>query len=520
MANPNITPVGFLNQLQPSIAGPLDSRFCFDTIANRDALADGARYAGLVTYVLEDDTVYILQGGTSNGHWQPLEGRSILSGNGVPADTLGRDGDTYLDRDTGDLYTKSDGAWTATGQSLRGIQGFQGIGITGVDNTSDVIAGMPRDVELLRTDPAGTTVSDLTVTLPPGAPGLNAALDGDGIGTVTTVPLNGDGTVGTATVSITGDAQNIEFNFGLPVGLEGVAGDDFIGVTFTGGSTLGEATVVQPRLQRPDGTMVNAGDPFTVQAGQRGERGPAGAGATIQVLNDNMVVHATGGSFEQFNFNGGITASQNQNNLEEVDINIDPIQAVVDQNSTNEIMYWYGTQAELQALIDAGSVQNNVLYTTTDDANLSVINEGTGLTARLADGRYGALADVTRNNAKLGLPIPDPAGANPVTDPSTDEGRVPTVQPDGTYVLQTPSTAGLTTLGITATADEINVLDGIPTTLTTTEIGYLDGVTSAIQTQLDTKADANNPSLTGTKSLDNGVFRVCLLYTSPSPRDS
>lgn len=40
---------------------------------------------------------------------------------------------------------------------------------------------------------------------------------------------------------------------------------------------------------------------------------------------------------------------------------------------------------------------------------------------------------------------------------------------------------------VTASAAELNVLDGIPATLTFTELGYVDGVTSAIQTQLDAK---------------------------------
>ena len=42
--------------------------------------------------------------------------------------------------------------------------------------------------------------------------------------------------------------------------------------------------------------------------------------------------------------------------------------------------------------------------------------------------------------------------------------------------------------GVTSTTAELNVLDGIPAGLTATEIGYSDGVTSAIQTQLGTKA--------------------------------
>jgi hypothetical protein len=42
-------------------------------------------------------------------------------------------------------------------------------------------------------------------------------------------------------------------------------------------------------------------------------------------------------------------------------------------------------------------------------------------------------------------------------------------------------------VAMTASATELNVLDGIPATLTATELGYVDGVTSAIQTQLGTK---------------------------------
>ena len=50
----------------------------------------------------------------------------------------------------------------------------------------------------------------------------------------------------------------------------------------------------------------------------------------------------------------------------------------------------------------------------------------------------------------------------------------------------------LTDLSITATATELNVLDGIPATLTATELGYVDGVTSAIQTQINAKQDQDN----------------------------
>lgn len=53
---------------------------------------------------------------------------------------------------------------------------------------------------------------------------------------------------------------------------------------------------------------------------------------------------------------------------------------------------------------------------------------------------------------------------------------------------------------ITATAAEVNVLQGIPGTLTATELGYVDGVTGPIQTQLDGKQPIDT-TLTGLAAL-------------------
>jgi len=50
-------------------------------------------------------------------------------------------------------------------------------------------------------------------------------------------------------------------------------------------------------------------------------------------------------------------------------------------------------------------------------------------------------------------------------------------------------------VAVSATATELNLLDGV--TATTTELNYVDGVTSAIQTQLDAKAGTSNPTLAG-----------------------
>lgn len=63
----------------------------------------------------------------------------------------------------------------------------------------------------------------------------------------------------------------------------------------------------------------------------------------------------------------------------------------------------------------------------------------------------------------------------------------------------TATTAELNTLdGITSSTAELNKLTGVATTAT--ELGYVSGVTSAIQTQMDTKAPTADPTFTGTVS--------------------
>jgi len=62
-----------------------------------------------------------------------------------------------------------------------------------------------------------------------------------------------------------------------------------------------------------------------------------------------------------------------------------------------------------------------------------------------------------------------------------------------------PSALTIGGTALTATATELNVLDGI--TATTAELNYTDGVTSNIQTQLNTKAPIASPTFTGTTTI-------------------
>ena len=90
------------------------------------------------------------------------------------------------------------------------------------------------------------------------------------------------------------------------------------------------------------------------------------------------------------------------------------------------------------------------------------------------------------------IKIPDQSGCLPVL--AADSTTAITATPEELNLLDgvTSTTAELNILdGVTATATELNLLDGV--TATTAELNYVDGVTSSIQTQLDAKtADGDN----------------------------
>jgi hypothetical protein len=96
----------------------------------------------------------------------------------------------------------------------------------------------------------------------------------------------------------------------------------------------------------------------------------------------------------------------------------------------------------------------------------------------------GAAREVTVDTTKDSLVVHD----------GTTAGGIP---------IAKSSDITLGTLSVTATAAELNILDGV--TATAAELNYVDGVTSNIQTQLGTKLPLAGGTMTGDVSLGDNV---------------
>ena len=102
----------------------------------------------------------------------PPSARAFLSGIIAPADTLGSDGDTYLDTVTGLTYVKASGTWALDGGDLTGPQGAPGTttvtgGVTG--DTSSTVGNIATFDTTLGTSIEDSGVAVSNVVLKTGA---------------------------------------------------------------------------------------------------------------------------------------------------------------------------------------------------------------------------------------------------------------------------------------------------------------------------------------------------------------
>ena len=141
----------------------------------------------------------------------------------------------------------------------------------------------------------------------------------------------------------------------------------------------------------------------------------------------------------------------------------------------------------------ASGTANGTISVNTNGISADVSVTGLGSAAYTASSAYDAsgAASTAETNAKNyadGLAVNYATAAQGAkADSALQQGdNVSELVNDAGYLTQHQTLADL---GITATASEINVLDGI--TANTTELNYVDGVTSAIQPQLNNKVSYN-----------------------------
>ena len=118
---------------------------------------------------------------------------------------------------------------------------------------------------------------------------------------------------------------------------------------------------------------------------------------------------------------------------------------------------------------------STISLTGSDGSKTSVTDSDTNTT-------YSAMKGATSSAAGSSGLVPAPAAG----------AATRYLRSDGTWQVppDTNTTYTLSSFGITATAAELNKLDGC--TATVTELNYLDGVTSSIQTQLNAKAPSSH----------------------------
>ena len=178
--------------------------------------------------------------------------------------------------------------------------------------------------------------------------------------------------------------------------------------------------------------------------------------------------------------------------------------------STNKTYRWSGSgYVEISASLALGTTSStafrgdygNIAYTHAT-AKGAAFGSGLYKITTNAQGHVTAATAVTKADiTALGIPGSD-TNTN-TTYTLTKSGSTITLSgSDGssTSVTDANTTYSLGSFGITATAAELNKLDGV--TATATELNYVDGVTSNIQTQLNGKASSGHTHDVATADTD------------------
>lgn len=157
--------------------------------------------------------------------------------------------------------------------------------------------------------------------------------------------------------------------------------------------------------------------------------------------------------------------------------------------TATELNYVDGVTSNIQTQLNgkAASSHTHSNATTTAAGFLPKLGGGTTNYLR-ADGTWAKPPDTNTTYSDMKGATSSAAGTHGLVPAPAAGAATRYLRSDGTWQVppDTNTTYTLSSFGITATAAELNHLDGI--TATVTELNYVDGVTSNIQTQLNGKA--------------------------------
>ena len=377
-----------------------------------------------------------------------------------------------------------------------------------------VSTGWEPDVINLGTDTTGNYMVDLTqgtgvtITHTPGE-GSNATIAiGQDVGTSASVtfgqvtaPLLGNATSATTlqtSRNIAGQAFNGSADISIaPTNLTGVT------ATATEINVLDGITASTAELNILDGvtasyTEINVLDGITASTAELNILDGVTASASELNILDGATLSTT-----ELNYVNGVTSAIQTQLNNKASSTASPVITLGGDLSGSATFTNLGN-ATLTATIVANSVE---LGTDTTGNYMSDLTQGTGLiiTHTPGEGSNATIAigqDVGTSASVQFAAVTSPLIGNASTATVLQTARNIAGQSfDGSTNI---SIAPTDLTGVTSTAAELNILDGA--TLSTTELNYVDGVTSAIQTQIDSKAPSASPTFTGVVTLpDNTV---------------
>jgi hypothetical protein len=405
---------------------------------------------GELADALNDDASFATSIATSLSFKAPLADATLT---GSPASTTPAVDDNST-RIATTAYVVGQGYAKLAGPTFTGtVSGISKsmVGLGNVDNTSD--ANKPVST-------AGQTALDLKANL--ASPTLT------GTPAAPTAPANTNTTQIATTAFALGAANTAEANaIGAANALTYALADLTDGVTASGAEVniLDGATLTTTELNYVDGvtsaiqTQLDAKAPLASPALTGTPTAPTALAA------DNSTKIATTAYADASASAAANSAIQFLNNVGDV---------VISSVASGQYLKWDGTQ-----WVNTGIVVGDITSLTSSVTELNLLDGVTATTAEI-----NILDGVTSTAAELNV-------LDGITASTAELNLL-----DGV----TSTTAELNILdGVLASAAEINILDGA--TLTTTELNYVDGVTSAIQTQIDTKAPTANPTFTGSVTL-------------------